>query len=101
MSSVTLEIDIEEAACKAALKLGVTSIKIKRADQKGWPDRLFLIPGGAPLFIEFKTPVGVLSPHQVFKITRLESLGYAVAVCDTVEDAVREIKEILNRECVL
>ena len=45
---------IEATVARRALEeLGVFSIKIKRAQEAGYPDRIFLIHGGRPLFIEF------------------------------------------------
>lgn len=88
-----LENDIEEEVCRQALDLGVINFKVKAAGQRGWPDRCFLIPGGKPLFIEFKRPNGgVLSANQKVIIRRLKYYGYSVEVCDNVEEAVKIIK---------
>jgi len=94
---MTLELDIEEEACNQALDLGVINVKMKAAGNRGWPDRLFLIPGGRPLFIEFKRPEdGELSKNQVVIIRRLRYYGYQVEICDTVEQAISFIKARLT-----
>lgn len=94
---MALEIDMEEEACTQALALGVISKKMKAAGENGWPDRQFFIPGGQPLFIEFKRPGdGVLSSGQRVIIRRLRYYGYQVEVCDTVEDAIWFIKKALS-----
>lgn len=67
-----------------AAKLGIVSIRMYfgPGSQIGWPDVLFLIPGGAPVFIEFKAPGKQPSPKQFIKIELLRSLRYMVFVCD-------------------
>src|SRR5690606_14277269 len=60
-----LDRDVERPAARRALQeLGVFSIKIAAAQETGYPDRLFLIPGGRPLFIEFKRPGERPTPRQ-------------------------------------
>lgn len=44
----------------------------------GWPDVLFLVPGGRPLFMEFKRPGKDLEPLQAERKSDLEKLGYDV-----------------------
>lgn len=92
---MTLEIDIEEEVCKQALDLGVTNVKMKAAGHRGWPDRMFLIPGGKPLFIEFKRDTD-LSANQVIIIRRLRYYGYQVEVCDYAEEALEHIRNALT-----
>lgn len=53
----------------------------------GWPDFLFLIPGGNPLFIEFKASGKRPTAMQARRIAQLRNLGYEVTVCDNPEDA--------------
>src|SRR5690606_35937510 len=65
MSWRILERDVERPVAHRALQeLGVFSIKIAAAQETGYPDRLFLIPGGRPLFIEFKRPGEEPTPRQ-------------------------------------
>lgn len=92
---MTLEIDIEEEVCQQALLLGVINVKMKTAGNTGWPDRQFFIPGGVPLFIEFKHGTG-LSKKQLVIIRRLRHYGYHVEVCDSVEDALNYIKSAIK-----
>jgi len=54
----------------------------------GWPDDLFLIPGGCPVFIEFKAPGKEATPTQAKKIKLLRELDYIVEVCDSKEAAI-------------
>lgn len=75
----------------AAVKHGIPSIKLNGRGETGWPDRLFLMPLGLGVFIEFKAPGGRLSPKQRVKIELLDKIGHRVYVCSTYEDAMRNI----------
>jgi hypothetical protein len=50
----------------------------------------------AGLFVEMKTPTGVVSPAQRVLLASLECKGYATAVCRTVEDAQQVIRNYLR-----
>lgn len=57
----------------------------------GVPDRLVVMPGMAPVFVELKTLYGGLSPLQKKEVQRLEMLGQSVEVAHSCE----EVDEIL------
>jgi uncharacterized protein YyaL (SSP411 family) len=82
----------------AFTKLGVDSVKMKLPSQSGWPDRMFLIPGGKPLMIEFKRPNKEPRKLQVEIMERLRKLGYVVEWHDNAEDALASIQRML-RSC--
>ena len=82
---------IEREVVSRAKLRGITSIKLNTESGRGWPDRMFLIPGGRPLFIEFKRPGGRVSPRQTMIHDRLQKLGYDVEVHDDVDEAFRSI----------
>jgi hypothetical protein len=67
--------------------LGITSIKLKAAGSNGYPDRLFWLPSGRPLLIEFKVPGGEPEPLQQHTIEGLIEAGYNVQVHDNAIDA--------------
>lgn len=67
--------------------LGIIGIKLKAVGNNGYPDRLFWIPGGKPLLIEFKQPGEVPEPLQQQRIDELKQLGYEVQVHDNAIDA--------------
>ena len=71
--------------------LNVKNKKLKALSSAGWPDRMFLIKGGKPLFIEFKTLQGILSPLQEVTIDELIELEYNVKVCRDVSSTIREV----------
>jgi hypothetical protein len=89
---MTLEIDIEDEACEQALLLGVTNVKLNPAGTNGWPDRIFFIPGGRPLLIEFKRPDELARPLQQVIHRRLTYYGYQVQTHCTVQGAIDAIK---------
>lgn len=93
---MTKESAIERTACRKVRETyGVSSIKLLSQGSTGLPDRLFLVPGGRPLFIEFKRPGGELSAKQQYVCGCLRELGYRVNVCDSV-DQVLMIFNLLN-----
>ena len=87
-----LESSIERKVVYAAAHdLGVYSAKMGTNVSTGWPDRMFFIPGGRPLFIEFKRPGGKVSPKQQYIHERLRGWGYKVEVHDSTDDALSSI----------
>lgn len=85
---------MESPTAKLALeRLLVPSIplKLNRGSETGRPDDLFLIPGGRPLFIEFKDPGGQIEPKQLYWKEVLEELGYAVEVHNSSQEALCSI----------
>src|SRR5688572_28905862 len=89
---VELESDIERKVCTAMEEQGVPNIKIKI---RHWPDRLFLLPEGDPVFVEFKRPNETLEPGQDIIKRMLRALGYKVVKYDNVEQALRGLHEYL------
>lgn len=94
----TVEADIERRACEIIAKdLGVISVKFNtRGGDTGYPDRIFWLPGGKPLLIEFKKPGGKLSAKQEYQIERLKKLGYLVEVCYSEAEAYKAVKSALG-----
>ena len=92
-----LERTVERTACQRALSdLGVASMKLAAQGQRSWPDRLFLIPGGKPLMIEFKAPGEMPRPDQLQCHNILRMLGYQVEVCDDADDALNYIRKAME-----
>jgi uncharacterized protein YyaL (SSP411 family) len=88
----THESKIELRAVQKVHKdLGVLGIKLTTKSGTGWPDRMFLVPGGRPFFIEFKQPGEEPRPKQDFVHALLRRLGYDVEAHDTVEGAVAAV----------
>lgn len=74
---------IEAACCRYARQRGVLPVKL-HFGAIGMPDRMFLLPGGRALLVEFKTPVGRLSPRQKLVHEELNALGHPVTVVRSV-----------------
>jgi hypothetical protein len=83
----------------ALISLGVPFVSLKFIEgvETGWPDSLFLIPGGRPMFIEFKWPGEDLEPKQVYQIFILLNMGYDVEVHDNVEEACAAIADRISK----
>lgn len=56
--------------------------------RRGWPDIIICYSGGRSLWLEVKTPTGVLSHEQRTKHTELRCLGHTVLVVRSVEDVI-------------
>ena len=85
---MTEEKKIQNAAIKYATSLGIPTIRMFFGPgiQTGWPDVLFLIPGGRSLFIEFKAPGNEPTKKQEKKlIDKLKYLPGTYEVIFTVE----------------
>lgn len=96
-----LETKIELQACDLIFgNLGIGSLKVNVRGNTGWPDRIFWVPGGKPLIIEFKTPDGELSPKQIYHIDRLKKDGYNVEVCDDAIDAFLAAIRAVEATCL-
>lgn len=92
-----LEAGIEARTCeRALLELGVRSLKLNVQGNTGWPDRVFFIPGGRPLLIEFKVPGALRSERQKLIHAMLLYNGYEVETHDTEEEALRAIKAAVD-----
>ena len=96
MAGKPLERVVEQAVVKKAKTLGVMQLKLNVMGQRGWPDRLFLVPGGRPLFVEFKRPGGKPRPLQTYIHEAMEKAGYHVEVVDDSTVGVRLLREALE-----
>lgn len=91
------ESKIENDVSRRALyELGVASLKLNLRGNNGWPDRLYLIPGGRPLLIEFKRPGEEPRPLQVHRHAQLKMLNYHVEVHDDQLEAFKAIAKALE-----
>lgn len=93
-----LERDVIAKANAYAKKRKVQSIRMHfgKGVSLGWPDYLYLIPGGRPLFIEYKAPGKTPTPTQLWRISTLKELGYDVHVCDTPDSAISALAQALD-----
>lgn len=89
----TPEAKERDPTVKFAKSLGVEVIRMHFGPgvQVGWPDDLFLIPGGTPLFLEAKARGKKPTEKQLAKIKKLEDLGYDVGWYDNKDEAIEAI----------
>lgn len=88
---------IERTVTARATSHGIPVIKLGTS---GWPDKMFLIPGGKPVLIEFKRPGTDLAEEsrQAQRIQTLQRLGYLAEVHDSVEGAWQFITRSLPQQ---
>ena len=82
------ESSIEKKVVKWANARGVDSLKIETSSRVGFPDRMFFVDGGKPLFIEFKKSGKVATKKQAQVIRDLLLKSYDAIVCDDAGDAI-------------
>lgn len=98
---MVLESNIQRASRLTILRTwGVQSLALKKLSSTGYPDVIFLIPGGYPLFVEFKQPGHFVSPIQEYRIAALKALGYDVVICTTVQQCREHIQKRLGAPSV-
>jgi len=78
------ERDIEKYLKSEIESLG--GMCIKWTGQPGVPDRICLLPGGRVLFVEVKSPKGILRPIQRIMIDRINDLRCEALVVRSLED---------------
>lgn len=77
---------VENPVVKYAVGLGVKVIKVNPLWSAGWNDRIFFVPGGRPLIIEFKREGGKTSKLQEERHAYLLKNGYDHHVIDNKEE---------------
>ena len=93
------ESQIERSVCRDLLRdHGVRSVKLTISTENGWPDRMILVPGGKPFFIEFKAPGEKPRPKQVHVHEMLGKLGYDVETHDDHDLAVAAVLQRVKKE---
>ena len=75
-----LERDIEKILVNEVKKLGGRAYKWVSPGNDGVPDRIVILPGLRPVFVELKTEKGRLSAIQRVQIERLKKMKQDVSV---------------------
>lgn len=75
-----LEKDIEKILVNEVKKLGGRAYKWVSPGNDGVPDRIVILPGIRPVFVELKTEKGQLSALQKAQIKRLREMGQDVKI---------------------
>ncbi len=74
------ERDIEKLLVSEVRKLGGRAYKWVSPGNDGVPDRIVVLPGRPPVFVELKAETGNLTSLQQVQIGRLQDLGQDVRV---------------------
>lgn len=93
------ESTIESKLRDGVKRLGGRAYKFVSPGNDGVPDRIVVMPGRMPIFVELKTESGRLSLLQKVQIDRLKKLGQDVRVLygmKEVEGFLQQIKEELK-----
>jgi len=95
------EYDLEDWVVAEAKRLwGVEGLKFTPRGDTGWPDRIFFIPGGLPLLIEFKQPGESLKKRQAYVHRFLKRNGYKVETHDQAHLAIKAIARAMGSAAV-
>lgn len=70
---------------KFVAERGGMAVKLLSQFVKGLPDRMFLLPGGVVVFVEFKSTGKKPTKIQEYIHKRIQALGFPVLVVDSVE----------------
>lgn len=90
------EREIEKKLVDGVRKLGGRAYKFVSPGNDGVPDRIVVLPGISPVFVELKTETGRLSSLQNVQIKKLKDLGQDVRVLYGLEDVKRFLEEMRN-----
>jgi len=85
------EAQIERKICDHARLRNCIAYKFVSPGRAGVPDRLVLLPDGGVMFIEVKTPTGIVSALQKNEHRLIRACGHTVHVVDSVEEGKRII----------
>lgn len=90
------EKEIEKRLVSGVKSLGGKAYKWVSPGNNGVPDRIVILPGKNPVFVELKTESGRLTALQQVQISRLRDLGQDVRVLygwEQVKDFLEECQK--------
>lgn len=102
MRRVTTEAPCENAVVSWAKKHGIHVRKMNGLGFNHWPDRMFCVPGGKPVFIEFKKPGLRDKPRMGQTVMQndlreeLIAYGYQCHVIDDRNDGIAILRAALE-----
>jgi hypothetical protein len=94
------ESSIEASVVLWARKNKILALKLQGQGVKGFPDRVFLLPGGMIFFVEFKKLGEKPTQLQEHTHALLRSLGFRVAVHDTRAAAIEDLQCLLDSKAL-
>jgi hypothetical protein len=87
---------IERKVANWARAIGVPNCKLDVRANAGFPDRIFFVPGGRPVIIEFKAPGESPRILQEYYIDELKKRSYNVQSCDSSDGAMAVISRAVE-----
>lgn len=92
---MTQERDIEKHFVEKIWSLGGVALKFTVPGQRGWPDRLTILPGGRVIFVELKrSRRGITAELQKIRLKTLTSLGAEVHLLKTKAEIDTLFKDV-------
>lgn len=88
-----LEKDIEKVLVTEVRKLGGRAYKWVSPGNDGVPDRIVVLPGMRPVFVELKSDTGKLSTLQSVQIRRLQDMGQDVRVLRGIQEVEQFLED--------
>ena len=86
------EKNLERKLVRKIKQLGGLAIKLTSQYSKGEPDRMCLVPGHPPFFVEVKSTGEKPTPIQLYRHKQIRELGFKVYVVDNTEDLNKLIR---------
>ena len=90
--SIAQERYIERNAC-LEIRKAYPNVDCLKCRELGYPDRQIMLGKGRHIWIEFKTPIGKLSPRQLARHQYLRSKGDTVHVCTSKREALAAVAQ--------
>ena len=90
------EHDVEKWLVAEVKRLGGRAYKWTSPGNDGVPDRIVILPGRPPIFVELKTDRGRLTALQNVQIGRLRDLGQDVRVLYGMDGVSRFLDEVVG-----
>jgi hypothetical protein len=72
--------------------VGFRTIKLELRHDRGWPDRIVILPGGVTVWVEFKRLGEVPTKLQQHRHNFLRAHGHVVICTDDARTAYDEVK---------
>lgn len=95
-SAETSEKVFERTLSKYVDDIGGMAVKLLSQFIKGLPDRMYLLPGGFVVFVEFKSTGKRPTKIQEYIHAKVRALGFLVYVVDSVE-SYEEVKGLIKQ----
>lgn len=88
-----LEKDIEKVLVTEIRKLGGRAYKWVSPGNDGVPDRIVILPGMRPVFVELKAEGGRLSALQKVQVRRLLDMGQDIRVLTGIQEVEQFLED--------